>query len=767
MKDKCIMPMVALRGMTILPHTTVHFDISRSDSIDAVKMAMAANQYLYVVTQIEKDNSQGFQLGDLHKTGCVVKVQQMIKIPKNIVRVLVEGEYRGELLAISRKDSCYLAEVDIWEDMELTPEQEEAYCSELLEEVRNCYDAGMKLNPTVLRKLAKLKHTALLIDTLAEQLPISYEKRQRILDCQHLIQRVKYVMDLLESEAEIYRIRKELQEQLKKQVEKNQRDYVLREQQKLIREELGETDLSDVEEYRNALERICPPKEVEEKLAKEIRRLEGIPVTSSESTVSRNYIETLLEYPWNQATEDNRNLAEAEAVLNGDHYGLEKVKERVLDFLAVRTMVSEGDSPIICLVGPPGTGKTSVARSIATAVNKKYVRISLGGIRDEAEIRGHRKTYVGAMPGRIAAAMIKAGVRNPLMLLDEVDKLSSDYKGDPSSALLEVLDAEQNCRFIDHFFEVPIDLSQVMFLATANDASRIPKPLLDRMEIIEVSGYTQNEKFHIAREFLVEKQRRKHGLKAKQFQVNDQALNRIIEGYTREAGVRGLERQIATLCRKANRVIAGGERKSLSITKKNLEQYLGIPKYEPEDWDLEAKTGIVTGLAWTSVGGDTLSVEVSLVPGTGKLELTGNLGDVMKESAKIAMSCVRSMMETDIFEKQDIHIHVPEGAVPKDGPSAGITMTTAIYSAVTNQKVRGDVAMTGEITLRGRVLPIGGLKEKLLAANRHGIREVLIPERNRKDISELSEEIIGDMTLTYVATIQEVLQRVLWKDSIL
>lgn len=765
MKDRCIMPMVALRGMTILPHTTVHFDISRSDSIDAVKMAMAENQYLFTVTQLEKDNSQGIQLDDLHKVGCVVKVRQMIKIPKNIVRVLVEGEYRGKLLAVENKDSCYWADLEVCRDVKLSAEQEEAYCSDLLEAVRSCYDGGMKLSPALLHKLAKIRQTSTLIDVLAEQMPISYEKRQAILDIEDLIERVKHVVLLLRSEAEICRIRKELQGQLKDQVEKNQREYVLREQQKLIQTELGEKDTSDIEEYRNALEVLQPPKEVEEKLKKEIRRLESIPVTSSESTVSRNYIETLLEYPWSKSTEDNRNLANAESVLNGDHYGLEKVKERVLDFLAVRNMVAEGDSPIICLAGPPGTGKTSIARSIADAVNKEYVRISLGGVRDEAEIRGHRKTYVGAMPGRIATAMIKAGVRNPLMLLDEVDKLSNDYKGDPSSALLEVLDGEQNCRFVDHYFEIPIDLSQVMFIATANDASQIPKPLLDRMELIEVSGYTRNEKFHIGKEFLVDKQRKKHGLKAKQFQIEDGALYQVIDGYTREAGVRSLERQIAALCRKADRVIAGGQKKSLRITERNLEQYLGISKFEKGDWDLEPKTGIVTGLAWTSVGGDTLSVEVSLVPGSGKVELTGNLGDVMKESAKTAISCVRSMQEADIFEKQDIHIHVPEGAVPKDGPSAGITMTTAIYSAVMKRKVRGDIAMTGEVTLRGRVLPIGGLKEKLLAAGQHGIREVLVPKRNRKDISELNDEIIGGMKITYVSTMQEVLNYALVEDS--
>ena len=758
--------MVALRGMTILPHTTVHFDVSRSESIEAVKRAMAGNQYLYVVTQLDIDNSQGIQMEGLHKVGCIVKVRQMMRIPKNVVRVLVDGEYRGALLQVIEDSGYYQADVQLWEDEPLTEEENEAYCTSLLEAVRTCYEAGMRQNPTVLKKLSRVRQTDVLIDTLAEQMPISYEKRQEILEIADVRERVMYTLKLLKKEAEISQIRQELQAQLKETVEKNQRDYVLREQQKLIEEELGGGDTSDIEEYKKALEKLQAPEEVTEKLAKEIRRLESIPVTSSESTVSRNYIETLLDYPWEKRTEDSQDLKRAEQILNRDHYGMEKIKERILDFLAVRKMVSEGDSPILCLVGPPGTGKTSVARSIADAVNRKYIRISLGGVRDEAEIRGHRKTYVGAMPGRIATAMTKAGVCNPLMLFDEVDKLSSDYKGDPSSALLEVLDSEQNCRFVDHFFEVPIDLSQVMFIATANDASQIPKPLLDRMELIEVSSYTENEKFHIAKEFLIEKQRKKHGLKAKQFQITDAALTEIIRGYTREAGVRSLERQIAALCRKADRVIADGERKSLHITEKNLKEYLGIPKFELESWDLQPQEGIVTGLAWTSVGGDTLSIEVSLLPGSGKLELTGNLGDVMKESAQIAVSCVRAMTGKDILKKQDIHIHVPEGAVPKDGPSAGITMTTAIYSAVTKQKVRGDIAMTGEVTLRGRVLPIGGLKEKLLAARNHGMNEVLVPSRNRKDVEELDREILGTMTITYVSTMDEVLDRAIWKETV-
>lgn len=759
-------PMVALRGMTILPHTTVHFDVSRSESIEAVKRAMAGNQYLYVVTQLDIDNSQGIQPEGLHKVGCIVKVRQMMRIPKNVVRVLVDGEYRGALLQVIEDSGYYQADVQLWEDDPLTEEENEAYCTSLLEAVRTCYEAGMKQNPAVLKKLSRVRQTDVLIDTLAEQMPISYEKRQEILEIADVRERVMYTLKLLKKEAEISQIRQELQAQLKETVEKNQRDYVLREQQKLIEEELGGGDTSDIEEYKKALEKLQAPEEVTEKLAKEIRRLESIPVTSSESTVSRNYIETLLDYPWEKRTEDSQDLKRAEQILNRDHYGMEKIKERILDFLAVRKMVSEGDSPILCLVGPPGTGKTSIARSIADAVNRKYIRISLGGVRDEAEIRGHRKTYVGAMPGRIATAMTKAGVCNPLMLFDEVDKLSSDYKGDPSSALLEVLDSEQNCRFVDHFFEVPIDLSQVMFIATANDASQIPKPLLDRMELIEVSSYTENEKFHIAKEFLIEKQRKKHGLKAKQFQITDAALTEIIRGYTREAGVRSLERQIAALCRKADRVIADGERKSLHITEKNLKEYLGIPKFELESWDLQPQEGIVTGLAWTSVGGDTLSIEVSLLPGSGKLELTGNLGDVMKESAQIAVSCVRAMTGKDILKKQDIHIHVPEGAVPKDGPSAGITMTTAIYSAVTKQKVRGDIAMTGEVTLRGRVLPIGGLKEKLLAARNHGMNEVLVPSRNRKDVEELDREILGTMTITYVSTMGEVLDRAIWKETV-
>lgn len=752
------MPMVALRGLTILPDTTVHFDVSRKESIEAVKLAMASNQYLYVVTQLDKDNSHGLEITDLQKIGCVVKVRQIVKLSKSVVRILVEGIGRAELLNMEFTDTIFMAEVEIWEDRELLTEENEAYCRSLMDEARLCFHSGMKVNPVVVQKLSKITQANRLIDNLAEKLPITYDKRQTILEIEDVEERVKVMLKLLHTEAMVSKIREELQSELKNVVEKNQREYVLREQQKLIQEELGDTANSDADEYKRKLEQLQAPEEVVVKLKKEIKRFELIPFTSSESAVARTYIETLLEYPWSKASVDSQDIKQAERILNHDHYGLEKVKERILDFLAVRSMVSEGDSPIICLVGPPGTGKTSIAQSIATAVNKKYIRISLGGIRDEAEIRGHRKTYVGAMPGRIASAMMKSGVNNPLILLDEIDKMSNDYKGDPSSAMLEVLDGEQNYRFVDHYFEVPIDLSQVTFIATANDVSKIPKPLLDRLEIIEVSSYTQNEKFHIAKEFLVEKQRKKHGLKAKQFQITDEAIHTIINGYTREAGVRSLERQIASLCRKTDRMIASGEKKSCKITVKNLEAFLGIPKYELEDWDLEPKIGVATGLAWTSVGGDTLQIEVGLLPGTGTIEMTGNLGDVMKESAHLAVTHVKSRVAKTAWKDKDIHIHVPEGAVPKDGPSAGITMATAVYSAIRKLKVRGDLAMTGEVTLRGQVLPIGGLKEKLLAAKNHGIKEVLVPARNRKDVSELSEEITDGLSITYVDTMDDVIK---------
>ncbi len=758
MKVKVCMPLVALRGLTILPNVMVHFDVSRSESLAAVKLSMASDQYLYVVTQLDKDNSQGLTCADLEKVGCVVKVQQMIKLSKNIVRVVVEGICRAELLSMECTEGFYLAEIEMWSDREFSEEENEAYCKGLMEEAYLCHYSGMNVNISLLNKLGKIKQADELVDNLAEKLPFPNENRQLILNIEDTEERIKEMLKMLHREAIVAKIRAEFQLELKNVVEKNQKEYVLREQQKLIQEELGDTANADIEEYKAKLLKLHASEEVTEKISREIKHLEGLSMSSSESAVSRTYIETLLDYPWSKATKDNQDIKQAEQILERDHYGLDKIKERILEFLAVRSMVPKGNSPILCLVGPPGTGKTSIAQSIATAMNKPYVRISLGGIRDEAEIRGHRKTYVGAMPGRIATAMIKAGVNNPLLLLDEIDKMSNDYKGDPSSAMLEVLDAEQNYRFVDHYFEVPIDLSQVTFIATANDISNIPKPLKDRLEIIEISSYTQNEKFHIAKEFLVKKQRKRHGLQARQFQITDEAIHAIITGYTREAGVRSLERQIASLCRKTDRLLASGEKKTCKITQKNLEEYLGIPKYEWEDCDLEPKIGSVTGLAWTSVGGGTLQIEVSLLPGDGAVKLTGNLGDVMKESAQLAVTYVKSRVAKNLWKDKDIHIHVPEGAVPKDGPSAGITMATAVYSAVRKLKVRGDLAMTGEVTLRGQVLPIGGLKEKLLAARNCGIQEVLVPVRNRKDVAELSEEITDGLRITYVSTMDDVLK---------
>ena len=758
MKTNSIMPVVALRGMTILPNTTIHFDISRPESIEAVKIAMAGNQYLFVVTQLDQDNSHGISIDDVHSVGCVVKVRQMVKLSKSMIRVLADGIYRAEVKGLELNNRALMAELELWEERNLTEEENEAYSKSLMEAVRACYSAGMKIHPSTLQNLHKYDSVSVLMDNLAEKLPISYEKRQNILEIRDVLDRVKYMLAFLQNEAVVEKIRGELNAELKGVVEKNQREYVLREQQKLIQEELGEGTTSDFDEYKQRTEALHAPEEVVTKLKKEIKRLEAIPITSSEAAVSRTYIETLLDYPWDRKTEDSKDIKEAEMILNRDHYGLTKVKDRVLDFLAVRGMVAEGDSPILCLVGPPGTGKTSIPRSIAIAIHKEYIRISLGGIRDEAEIRGHRRTYVGALPGRIASAMMKANVNNPLILFDEIDKMSNDYRGDPSSAMLEVLDAEQNCRFVDHYFEVPIDLSQVTFIATANDVSGIPKPLLDRLEIIEVSSYTENEKYHIAKDFLIDKQRKKHGLSARQFSITEDGIHAIIEGYTREAGVRSLERQIATLCRKADRMIVSGEKKSCKVTAKNLNSFLGITKYDSQDLDLEPKIGVTNGLAWTSVGGDTLQIEVSLLPGNGEIQLTGNLGDVMKESAQLAVTYVKSSLAKNLWKDKDIHIHVPEGAVPKDGPSAGITMTTAIYSAIRKQKVRGDLAMTGEVTLTGQVLPIGGLKEKLLAAKNHGIKVVLVPERNRKDVSELDAEITEGLEIHYVSKMEEVLK---------
>ncbi|MCI5996266.1 MAG: endopeptidase La [Blautia sp.] len=759
------LPVVALRGMTILPSMIVHFDISREKSMTAVEQAMLDKQELFVVTQKDPEAAKPGQ-SDLYRVGTVVMIKQLMRLPNNILRVLVEGIARAELLTLDENQKYLLAEVAVFEEMR-DGELDEHHREAMLRILKEIYSEYALANPKISKELtAQLMETgevSRLVDQIAIHLPLYYEEKQRILEAVSLTDRYDLLCEILSNEVEIMQIKADLQEKVKARIDKNQKEYILREQLKLIREELGEDHtFSDADHFKEAAEKLKAPKAVKEKILKEIQRFKNVAGNSSESAVSRGYIETLLELPWDKASKDNKDLKNAREILEADHYGLEKVKERVLEFLAVRTLTKKGESPILCLVGPPGTGKTSIAKSIARAMNKKYVRISLGGVRDEAEIRGHRRTYVGAMPGRIANGMKMAGVKNPLMLLDEIDKVSSDYKGDTSSALLEVLDSEQNVRFRDHYVEIPLDLSEVMFIATANDVQTIPKPLLDRMELIEISSYTENEKFHIAKEHLLQKQIRRHGLDVYDFTITNGALKKIIASYTREAGVRNLERKIGEICRKAAREILEDGKKSLKVSESGVEKYLGPERYSVNRVNKEDEIGIVRGLAWTSVGGDTLEIEVNVMPGKGEIQLTGQLGDVMKESAKTGISYIRSVsreygIEEDFFQKHDIHIHIPEGAVPKDGPSAGITMATAILSAVTMRKVRADVAMTGEITLRGRVLPVGGLKEKLLAAKNAGIKRVLIPKKNKVDVEEISKEIKKGMELVFVESMGEVL----------
>ncbi len=706
-------PAVALRGMAILPGMVAHFDVSRNRSVRALEAAMMDDQMVFLVTQknVEKEDPE---LEDLYTVGIIAVIKQVIKMQNNVVRVLVEGETRARLLSMEQEE-CLLAEVEpLQRDEELMAvEIQEA----MLRGIRETFTRYCMLNPKPGKELARqmIEITDLdkLLDHIGNNLPVGYEQKQRILEANSLQERYETLMIILLNEINIIQIKTEFQTKVKEKVDKNQKEYILREQMKLIREELGEDNtISEAEHYQEETNKLEADSEVKEKLEKEIERFKSVSINSSESAVIRGYIETLLELPWNKVSKDNRNLEDAERILDEDHYGMEKVKERMLEFLAVRNLTKKGDSPIICLVGPPGTGKTSIAKSVARALDKKYVRISLGGVRDEAEIRGHRKTYVGAMPGRIANGLKNAGVKNPLMLLDEIDKISTDYKGDTASALLEVLDSEQNSKFRDHYVELPLDLSEVLFIATANSLQTIPKPLLDRMEIIEVSSYTENEKAHIAREHLIAKQMEKNGLKEGQISISDRALERLIRGYTREAGVRNLERKIGEICRKAARVIYQENKRSVKVSENGLEKLLGKEKYNYDLINESDEIGIVRGLAWTSVGGDTLQIEVNIMPGKGEFQLTGQLGDVMKESAKAGISYIRSVsgeyqIGKEFFQEWDIHIHIPEGAVPKDGPSAGITMATAMLSAITKRRVRKDVAMTGEITLRGRVLPIG------------------------------------------------------------
>ena len=759
------MPAVALRGMVILPGMVAHFDVSRAKSIKAVEEAMMDEQKIFLVAQkdVEQENPD---IEDLFKIGIIAEVKQVIKLQNNIVRILVEGKERAELSAFLENPDYLLAEIirfDEEVDDGLPEEAKEAMLRSIQETFGKYVVVNPKMGKELQRQLSEITDLEKLMNQLANSLPVHFEEKQKILDAVSMTERYEVLMALLLKEIEIIAIKNDFQAKVKAQVDKNQKEYLLREQMKVIREELGEDNTeSDADHFMDALGKIKADKEVKEKIKKEIDRFKNISSSSSESAVARGYIETLLELPWNKTSRDNKDLKNAEQILNADHYGLEKVKERMLEFLAVRNLTSKGESPIICLVGPPGTGKTSIARSVAKALDKKYVRISLGGVRDEAEIRGHRRTYVGAMPGRIVNGLRSAGVKNPLMLLDEIDKMSSDYKGDTASALLEVLDAEQNKKFRDHYVEIPINLSEVLFIATANSVQDIPRPLLDRMELIEVTSYTENEKLHIAKEHLLAKQMERNGIRPEQLAITDKAMAKIISGYTREAGVRNLERKLGEICRKAARPLYEGEKEKIKVTEQNLEKFLGKEKYSFDKKNDTDEVGIVRGLAWTSVGGDTLEIEVNIMPGKGEFQLTGQLGDVMKESAQAGISYIRSVSEEyhipkKFFQENDIHIHIPEGAVPKDGPSAGITMATAMLSAITKTPVRADVAMTGEITLRGRVLPIGGLKEKTLAAKNAGIKTICVPKKNEKDIDEISPEIKKGLEIVFVEQMKDVL----------
>ncbi len=770
---KEIMPAVALRGLTIFPNMIIHFDVSRQKSIIAVEQSMMQEQRIFLVTQRDLAVEEPLQ-EDVYTIGTIAAIKQVSKLPGGLVRVLVEGICRGKLEGLENRqleeaeDVFLQASVERIEEAETETEELSVEEEAMLRQVQEMLAKYSALNPKTARSLAahieRTDSLAAVLDQLAINMPLTYDKKQKILESIDANARYEEMIQILAKEIEIGKLKNKLSEAVKGKVEENQKEFLLREQLKFIRKELGEDqEGSDAENFENLLGKLKASKEVKDKILKEINRFKNLSSHSSEYAVERGYIETLLELPWEKISKDNLDIDGAEKKLNEDHYGLEQVKERILEFLAVRALSKKSNSSILCLVGPPGTGKTSIARSVAEALNKKYVRICLGGVRDEAEIRGHRRTYVGAMPGRIVNGLKQAGVKNPLILLDEIDKVSNDYKGDTFSALLEVLDSEQNSHFRDHYVEIPVDLSEVFFIATANSISTIPRPLLDRMEVIEVTSYTANEKFHIAKKHLVKKQLDANGIKESQLSFSDGALKDIIQFYTREAGVRALERTIGTICRKAARELLKDKNRKIRILGGNLEKYLGKKKYTADTINEKAEVGIVRGLAWTSVGGDTLQIEVNKMPGKGKIELTGQLGDVMKESAKTAVSFVRSVSEKyhiseNTFQDYDFHIHIPEGAVPKDGPSAGITMAAAILSAATEKKVRADVAMTGEITLRGRVLPIGGLKEKILAAKMAGVKMVLVPKENEKDVEEISKEIKSGIEIVFVEKMSEVIE---------
>lgn len=763
------LPAIALRGTTILPDMIVHFDVSREKSVKALEKAMVQDQKIFLITQRDPRVEEP-AIEDLYRIGTIAEIKQLVKTKNGIIQVLVEGKERGELLGFVDEEPYLEAETALFDNSQ-TQLMDSNMKEAMLRAVKELFVRYCKENPKLSKDLAgqilELDDVQKVIDQIAINLPMKYQDKQKILEAVSLEDRYEVLGMILTNEIQIMEIRTDLNKKVKERVDKNQRDYILREQLKVIQEELGDGDtISEADQFREQAGKLKASKEVRERIYKEIDRFKKAAGIQAEAGVMRGYIETLLSLPWDKTSRDSRNLKEANEILEADHYGLKKVKERIMEFLAVRTLTKKGESPILCLAGPPGTGKTSIARSVARALHKEYVRISLGGVRDEAEIRGHRRTYIGAMPGRIANGLIQAGVKNPLMLLDEIDKVSSDYKGDTSSALLEVLDSEQNKKFRDNYVEIPLDLSEVLFIATANDLQTIPRPLLDRMEIIEINSYTQNEKWHIAREHLIPKQMKAHGLKEGQLSIEDEALGNIITGYTKEAGVRNLERKIGDICRKTARKILEEKEETVLVTKENLSDFLGREKYTYQQKNKNDEVGIVRGLAWTSVGGDTLQIEVNLMPGKGEFLLTGQLGDVMKESAQAGISYIRSVagnygIEPEFFQKHDLHIHIPEGAVPKDGPSAGITMATAMLSAITKTPVKAGVAMTGEITLRGRVLPIGGLKEKLLAAKSAGILKVLIPQENQPDIEEMDKEITQGLEIIPVSTMEEVLKQAL------
>ena len=763
------LPMVALRGLTIMPEMIVHFDVSRERSIAAIQQAMVEEQEIFLVAQKSIETENPGQ-DDVYETGTVASVKQLIKLSKKVVRVLVEGKNRAVLKKIEETDPYLRAEVEVLEEQEITIPDDlnaEAMMRGLKEIITEYAAKNGKISKESVAEILDITDLKRLVNEVAANIPLKYKDQQELLEELDFWSRYEKLSLKLVNEMQIMEIKEELQRKVKNKVDKHQKEYLLREQLKVIREELGEdTTFSDADEFEEACSKLDAPEEVKEKLHKEIGRFKNTIGSQAENGVNRTYIETILEMPWNKRAEDNTDINYAKEVLEADHYGLEQVKERILEFLAVRTLTQKGESPILCLVGPPGTGKTSIAKSLARSLKKPFVRISLGGVRDEAEIRGHRKTYVGAMPGRIANGIRTAGVKNPVLLLDEIDKVSTDYKGDTFSALLEVLDSEQNSKFRDHYLEVPLDLSEVTFITTANTLQTIPRPLLDRMEIIEISSYTENEKLHIAMEHLIPKQLEKHGITNEQLSFSKKAIWKIAHNYTKEAGVRQLEREIGNICRKAAKELLTTEKEKITVTDRNLHKFLGKEKYSYQMANAAPEVGIVRGLAWTSVGGDTLQIEVNVMPGKGEIMLTGQLGDVMKESARAGISYIRSVSKKyaiaeDFFEKHDIHVHIPEGAVPKDGPSAGITMATAMLSAVTGKKVRADLAMTGEITLRGRVLPIGGLKEKLLAAKNAGIQTVLIPKENTADVEELSSEITKGLEIIPVETMEEVLKKAL------